>query len=139
MLLTFAQLKKNAKIGREKQFEVQVKITNFKGWGLFAKESIPAKKFIIEYMGEVIKNTEFDQRFQQTVNNRNNNYYFLKLGHNTYIDASNYGNEARFVNHSCDANTRLDRWTVFENGQEQNRIGLFSTRTILPVSYLFYG
>ena len=31
-------------------------------------------------------------------------FYALKLKANYYIDASKYGNETRFINHSCDSN-----------------------------------
>ncbi|XP_055324412.1 nuclear receptor binding SET domain protein isoform X2 [Sitodiplosis mosellana] len=122
----------NQNFHRGEQFSFQVKMTKSKGWGLFAKEKIPAEKFIIEYMGEVIDSVEFDQRFSRAKANKDDNYYFLTLGQNMYIDAAVYGNEARFINHSCDPNVAPNKWTVYSNGQEQIRIGFFARREILP-------
>lgn len=100
-------------------------MTQLKGKGLFAKEAIPANRFIIEYIGEVIESEEFFQRFSQT----DGNFYFFTIGENKYIDASSLGNDARFINHSCDPNTEPRKFTV----NNQTRIGLFSLRTIYPV------
>lgn len=123
----------NQNFSRGEQFEFQVQMTSWKGWGLFAKEEIPVDRFIIEYMGEVIDAVEFEQRFTRATANKDDNYYFLFLGNNLYIDAKSFGNEARFINHSCDPNTATQKWMVYSNGQEQIRIGFFALRKILPV------
>lgn len=118
---------------RGEQYPFQVKMTDSKGWGLYAVEEIPVDKFVVEYMGEVIDNVEFDQRFSRATANKDDNYYFLTLGKNLYIDAAIYGNKARFINHSCDPNVVPNKWTVYSSGQEQIRIGFFAARNILPV------
>lgn len=115
------------------QYAFEIRKTESKGWGLFAKEEIPADKFVIEYMGEVIDSVEFDQRFNRANANKDDNYYFLILGQNLYIDAAIYGNEARFINHSCDPNVMHIKWSVYSNRQEQLRTGFFALRNILPV------
>ena len=43
-----------------------------------------------------------------------------------FVDAARRGNVARFVNHSCDPNCRVEEWTV--NGR--SRMGLFAARDI---------
>lgn len=106
---------------------VGVRITELKGFGLFALVGIPAGKFVIEYMGEVIDKIELDQRLK---NYRDNNFYFLALGQNKFIDAALYGNQSRFINHSCEPNLEMQKWAVYSNGVEQTRIGLFSLRKI---------
>lgn len=97
------------------------------------RRSITAKKFIDAYK----------ERFNRDVNDRNvqwspnvscNNYYFLSLGKKMYIDSAVYGNEARFINHSCDPNAEAKKWTVVSNGYGELRVGLFAMRKILPVS-----
>lgn len=123
----------NQNFRRGEQYAFEVKMTETKGWGLFAKQEIPIEKFVIEYMGEVIDSVNFDQRFNRATANKDDNYYFLTLGKMLYIDAKDFGNEARFINHSCDPNVAPKKWSVFANGQEQIRIGFFSCRTILPV------
>lgn len=123
----------NQKFHRGEQFAFEIKMTESKGWGLYAKEEIPIDAFIIEYMGEVIDNNELNQRFTRAFDNKDDNYYFLKLGY-LYIDAKLFGNEARFINHSCDPNAKPVKWTVYSNGQAFNRIGFFALRNILPVN-----
>lgn len=101
---------------------VKVTLTESKGWGLVALEDIAANTFIIEYVGEVINGEEFDKRFKRMKQNKEELFYFLELEQNLYIDAGPCGNEARFINHSCDPNCFPERWTI--NGH--TRIGLFS-------------
>lgn len=126
----------NQNFHRGKQFSFQIKITESKGWGLFAKEDIPHGIFIIEYMGEVIDNVEFDQRFNRAKANKEKNHFFVKLEQNMYIDAAVYGNESRFINHSCDPNVAPNKWTVHSNGKGQYRIGFFTLREIRNVPTL---
>lgn len=124
----------NQNFRRGEQYSFIVKMTESKGWGLFAREDIARGKFVIEYIGEVIDKIEFNHRFSRAKDDKRSNYYFLTLGQNLYIDAYNYSNEARFINHSCNPNVVPEKWTYFSNGQEQTRIGLFSTRDIVAVS-----
>lgn len=91
------------------------------------------KKFVIEYKGEVIDRMIFDQRFAKA--NKNHKYFFFSLGKNFYIDATVYGNEARFINHSCTPNVAPYKWSTYINGLEHTRIGLFSLRKIAVVRY----
>lgn len=94
----------NKDFHRGEQFALELKMTPAKGWGLYTKEVIPNGKFIIEYMGEIIGKDEFDQRFNRTKTNLEDNYYFLSLEDGLYIDAALYGNRGRFINHSCEPN-----------------------------------
>lgn len=123
---------RNQNIQRGPQFASQIRKTQSKGWGLFAMEEIPARRYIIEYMGEIIDNVEFENRF--TVN-EDKNFYFFALNSKMYIDATFYGNESRFVN-SCEPNAIAEKWIVHSNGQKQIRIGLFTLQKIRTVSYI---
>lgn len=124
----------NQNFTRGEQYKFQLKMTESKGYGLYAEEEIPVGKFIVEYIGEVIDYTEFDRRFSRAIDNKVENYYFLSLGKKMYIDSAVYGNEARFINHSCDPNAEAKKWTVVSNGYGELRVGLFAMRKILPVS-----
>lgn len=115
----------NQFFSRGEQFLLNVEMTQSKGKGLFAKEIIPANTFIIEYIGEVIGSEEFFQKLSKT----DGNFYFFTIGDKKYIDASILGNNARFINHSCEPNTEARKFTV----NDQTRIGFFSLRTIYPV------
>lgn len=126
----------NQNFRRGEKFAFEIKLTEAKGWGLFAKETIPNGTFVIEYMGEVIDIVEFNQRFSRAKANKEKCFYFLKLD-TLYIDASQYGNDARFINHACDPNVELEMWTVHSNGQPFKRIGFFALRDIQPVCIFF--
>lgn len=123
----------NQNFRRGVQFKFSVKMTESKGFGLFAQEEISKRAFVIEFMGEVIDQAEFNQRFSRALVSENENYYFLSLGNQLYIDPTNFGNEARFINHSCNPNVQPEKWIVYSNGHGQTRVGLYALRNILPV------
>jgi histone-lysine N-methyltransferase SETMAR len=83
-----------------------------KGKGVRAKENIQAGSFICEYMGEVIGKIEAEKRFKErsSLNEKNfilalREYYSSNENiKETFIDARNYGNIGRFINHSCEPN-----------------------------------
>ncbi|XP_017851771.1 probable histone-lysine N-methyltransferase CG1716 [Drosophila busckii] len=102
--------------------------TEKKGCGITAELQIPAGEFIMEYVGEVIDNAEFERRQHLYSRDRNRHYYFMALRGEAIIDATAKGNISRYINHSCDPNAETQKWTV--NGEL--RIGFFSVKTILP-------
>lgn len=111
----------------------KVEIKNFesKGWRLVALQNISCNEFIIEYVGDVINNDEFNRRFKQSVEEGLGNFYFMRLENGLYIDSGIRGNEARFINHSCEPNSISQKWTV--NGR--TRIGIFAVADIAMVNF----
>ena len=82
--------------------------TELKGFGLFSVDEMKRGSIVIEYLGEVLPRSEADRRIKSIVGSRN---YMLEVREHyadtvihTYIDATHFGNESRFVNHSCDPN-----------------------------------
>ena len=73
------------------------------GVGAFAITDIPKGTRIIEYEGERITNAEADRRDVAASEARHHTFLFI-LNKRTVIDAAFDGNEARFINHSCDPN-----------------------------------
>lgn len=124
----------NQKFHRGKQFTFHIKETKAKGWGLFTEEDIPIDHFIMEYIGEVIDNVEFNQRFEQAKVKGDANYYYLELSKDLYLDAKCYRNQGRFINHSCEPNAVLKKRIVYFNGQNQIRVGIFALRNIRKVT-----
>lgn len=96
-------------INRVSQFRKQIPLCLYKtrnrGWGLKAMANIPKQTFILEYVGELIGQREANARIETA--------YLFDLNHERddkhfyTIDAFQYGNLSRFVNHSCDPNTRI--------------------------------
>ena len=94
---------KNKKIQNKMWKPVEIKMTeNGKENGLFVKEDCKIGDFIIEYVGKVV----------QTENAKNNIYYMIINGARLWINATNMGGLAKFINHSCDPNCRLEQWEV---------------------------
>ena len=92
-------------------FRLEVFLTTNKGLGVRTLESIPKHHFITEYAGEIISYEEAKKRTAMNTSISKPNYLFVLKEHisngsilKTHIDASNYGNVARFMNHSCDPN-----------------------------------
>jgi SET domain-containing protein len=73
------------------------------GTGAFATRRIRKGARIIEYTGERITQDEADERYDDESMGRHHTFLFT-LDENTVIDAAVDGNEARFINHSCDPN-----------------------------------
>ncbi|KAK6161109.1 hypothetical protein DH2020_004490 [Rehmannia glutinosa] len=86
-----------------------------KGWGLRTLEDIPKGAFICEYVGEVVTSRELFERNIQNSGDKHTYPVLLDADWNSEgvvkdeealcLDASVYGNIARFINHRCfDAN-----------------------------------
>lgn len=80
-----------------------------KGWGIRTKEPLKAGQFIIEYLGEVVSEQEFRNRMIEQYHNHSD-HYCLNLDSGMVIDSYRMGNEARFINHSCDPNCEMQKW-----------------------------
>ncbi|CAF4911985.1 unnamed protein product [Pieris macdunnoughi] len=109
--------------------------TPARGWGLRTLEDIRAGQFVIEYVGELIDEAEFQRRMKWMHQVRDENYYFLTLDKERMIDAGPKGNLARFMNHSCDPNCETQKWTVLGDV----RVGLFALYDIPAKSELTFN
>ncbi|XP_073493362.1 histone-lysine N-methyltransferase ASH1L isoform X2 [Phyllobates terribilis] len=104
-----------------------------KGWGIRTKEALRASQFIIEYLGEVVSEQEFRNRTIEQYHNHSD-HYCLSLDSGMVIDSYRMGNEARFINHSCDPNCEMQKWSV--NGVY--RIGLYALKDMAAGTELTY-
>ena len=73
------------------------------GLGAFATEPIAAGVRLIEYSGERLTPAEADARYPDVEGERHHTFLFA-IDDDVVIDAASGGNEARFINHSCDPN-----------------------------------
>lgn len=83
---------------------------------------VPAGTFVIEYVGEVVTRAEYRRRMAQLQSAGADTFYFLALTAGLVIDAGRRGNQARFMNHSCEPNCRTEKWQV----GGKTRVGLFA-------------
>ena len=73
------------------------------GLGAFATEHIPGGIRLIEYAGERLTPEEAEARYPDDEDDRHHTFLFA-IDDDFVIDAAVGGNEARFINHSCDPN-----------------------------------
>lgn len=99
---------KAAPVDASKSF--RVRRSPIHGTGVFATKPIPKGARIVEYVGERVTHAEADRRYEDKDANDNHTFLFT-VDSRTVIDAGVGGNEARWINHSCDPNCE----TVIEN------------------------
>lgn len=73
------------------------------GTGVFAKRKIKRGTLIIEYVGERISEEEANERYDDESMTHHHTFLFA-VEEDVVIDAGVDGNDARFINHSCDPN-----------------------------------
>lgn len=100
-------------------------MTRDRGWGIRTRESIKAGEFILEYVGEIVSEQEFRHRMAERYRN-DEHHYCLNLDSGMVIDGYRMAGEGRFVNHACDPNCEMQKWSV--NGFY--RVGLFALKDI---------
>ncbi|CAI9107557.1 OLC1v1006935C1 [Oldenlandia corymbosa var. corymbosa] len=92
--------------------QLQVFMTEGKGWGLRTLEDLPKGAFVCEYVGEILTNAELFDRVSRSPKGEVHSYpvlldadwgceRVLKDEEALCLDATFYGNVARFINHRC--------------------------------------
>ncbi|VVC44969.1 Hypothetical protein CINCED_3A004403 [Cinara cedri] len=105
------------------------------GWGVRTRQAIPQGTFVCEYIGEIITD--------QKANDLKEDSYLFNLENpgadQLYcIDAYNYSNVSRFINHSCDPNLLSVRSFINHHDKRFPRIAFFATQNIAPNEQLYY-
>lgn len=96
---------------QNKEFQpVEVFDAGPKGRGLRTIDALHAGDLICEYTGRAIKVSKLDRLFQKYRLDRR--LYIMALDAHTLIDARTKGGKARFINHSCQPNCKVERWKV---------------------------
>lgn len=116
----------NQSIGKRKYASFRLKYMGDKGFGLIAESLIGAGTTVIEYVGELVTEAEFQSRLSKK---QTQNFYYMKYK-SCYIDAELKGNMSRFMNHSCNPNCSPQ--VIIVKGVE--RIGLVALHDIEKVS-----
>lgn len=108
-------------------------MTEDKGWGVRTQQAIKSGDFILEYVGEVVSEREFKSRMATRYAN-DTHHYCLHLDGGLVIDGHRMGGDGRFVNHSCEPNCEMQKWSVLG----LPRMALFASRDIKPGEELTY-
>jgi hypothetical protein len=106
-----------------------VRRSRIHGRGVYATRRIRKGTRIVEYVGERISHEEADERYAYKGPDDGHTFLFV-VDDRVVIDAGVDGNDARFINHSCDPNC--------EPVTEGRRIYIEALRTIEPGEELGY-
>jgi SET domain-containing protein len=107
----------------------EIRESPIQGTGAFATRHIPAGTRLIEYAGIRITPAEADEQYPDDAPGRHHTYLFA-IDDDVVIDAAFEGNEARFINHSCDPNC--------DAVIEDQRIWIETIRDVEPGEELAY-
>lgn len=99
------------------------------GRGVFALLHIPKHTRVIEYKGERISHEEADERYGEEHENSTHTMLFA-VNEEIVIDATRWGNSARWINHSCVPNCEV--------ADEDSRIFIETRREVCPGEELTY-
>lgn len=77
--------------------------SRIQGLGLYAARDLVKQTFIIEYLGELIRN-EVGNRRELLYESQNRGVYMFRVDDDCIVDATMCGGLARYINHSCDPN-----------------------------------
>ena len=108
---------------------VEVRNSPIHGRGVYAARPISKGERIIEYVGERISHAEADRRFWEKGVDDGHTFLFV-VNHRTVIDGTHDGNDARYINHRCEANC--------ETVTEGNRIFIDAVKSIKAGEELGY-
>jgi SET domain-containing protein len=108
---------------------IRVSRSRVHGRGVFARRRIRKGTRIIEYLGDRVSHREADRRYDHKSVDDNHTFLFI-VDRGAVIDGGANGNDARFINHSCDPNC--------ESVIDDRRVFIEAVRTIQPGEELTY-
>jgi SET domain-containing protein len=108
----------------------EIRDSSIQGRGAFALRRIKKGQRIIEYTGERICDEEAYTRYDDTTMKRHHTFLFM-VDDDLSIDGAAGGNDARYINHSCEPN--CEAW--IEDG---DRVFIYAKKDIAPGVELTY-
>ena len=126
----------NRALGKRLSVKCQPKRDRGMGWGLVTLESVAKNRLVQEYVGEVIDEKEKESRLHlwNIEHPYDHDFYVMALSRGFYVDAREFANYSRFINHSCAPNCKL----VSVNVKGRLRNGIYSIRDIQAGEFLTY-
>ena len=98
----------------------EVRRSKIHGSGVFAAKNIKKGEFIIEYKGLLRSHQEVDAAYDGE--NETGHTFLFTLNEDFVVDANIKGNEARWINHSCDPNCDSEHVDAEDGDKSKDRI-----------------
>lgn len=108
----------------------EVRVSPIHGSGVFAIRHIRAGQPLIDYLGLRLTGSALKKRLEDKTAIDNPHTFLFRINPRIYVDAAVDGNDARFINHSCQPNC--------ETRVRGYRITIRSVQTIRPGEELTY-
>jgi SET domain-containing protein len=109
---------------------IVIRRSKVQGRGVFTTRDVAERERIVEYTGTRISSDQADEQFPDDENTGRHHTFLFAVDDDVVIDGSNGGNDARFINHSCDPNCEI----VVARG----RVYVHALRDIPAGAELFY-
>ena len=104
------------------------------GRGVFANKNISKDECILEYKGERISWKVALERHPHDPSQPNHTFYF-SISNGKVIDGKHKGNDAKWINHSCDPNCYANE---IKDKNNRLRVFLYAKKNIKEGEELFY-
>jgi len=117
--------------------KIQVRRSKIHGSGVFAKRAIQKGEFIIEYKGLLRTHAEVDAAYDGE--DETGHTFLFTLNDDYVLDANIDGNDARWINHSCDPNCESSHVEDPGGDPTKDRIVIEAARDIKAGEELSYN
>ncbi|KAI1727317.1 SET domain-containing protein [Ditylenchus destructor] len=112
-------------VQRGRQIPIVLFRTADRGWSVRTAVKIEKNTFVMEYVGEVLTSEQADKRALTY------QFQVKATGKSAFVvDATRFGNEARFVNHSCSPNMIVEPVDADSCDDRYYRFAFFASRNI---------
>jgi len=115
----------------------EVRRSKIHGSGVFAAKNIKKGEFIIEYKGLLRSHQEVDAAYDGE--DETGHTFLFTLNEDYVLDANIKGNEARWINHSCDPNCDSEHVDAEDGDKSKDRIEIKALRDIKTGEELSYN
>ncbi len=117
--------------------KIQARRSKIHGTGVFAKTAIKKGEFIIEYKGLIRSHAEVDAAYD--ADDETGHTFLFTLNKDYVLDANINGNDARWINHSCDSNCESSHVADIHGDLRKDRIIIEACRDIKAGEELSYN
>ena len=117
--------------------KIEARLSKIHGNGVFATETIKKGERIIRYKGKLRSHAEVDEEYGD--DDEDGHTFLFTLNDDYVIDANYDGNDARWINHSCDPNCEAVIEEDEGGDRRKDKVFIEAVRKIKPGEELAYN